>query len=755
MCERQVAVDAGPSWRVGCRRIVRLLCLGLALLPAVACIALRAGASAAATPESEADYSAWAVDPSAPGSDLPPIGRSLFDHLFSEREGNRSAYRLPFPFSALIERVQARLTQAEFGGGTRIAIFPMGRSLQRSAAAPEFFDYPRVVFAVTGEPIVGEHDAGVLLKDRLYLGYVEKTATLEVVSYNEAAGRFEFQLVKDYRAGATPRVFYANRAICIACHQNHAPIFSRAIWGESNANGRVAELLRAHGKDMQLSTQANIDFPDDIDKSTVRANALVTLQSVWQRGCADEQDGPRARRCRAAALGAILQYGLSGEQDFDATAAAFRDDFVATLAATWRRRWPNGLSLAESSLPDRNPLGGATPTYGGGGVDASSADWIAASNVPAQLDPLNPRPAREVLSFASALDGARLISGWAKVFAADDFRMLDAFLVSNRAHAHRTTYSTRCSLQRRASGTGQFKIDCPGEPSAARSVSLAGRIEDSGGGRIDWLSLGQAGRLRDLSLVGEAVRRHGSMRVARATPQSKPLAPRLSDGSALERIELRWPIEGKHDERNRPVDAQLEVVVVDDFAPVRQAIDRMLTRQPALLGDAPLARGRLLRALFAELGMPQRSWCCVDDRALPPAQLDPPEVDTSAINKPQLAPFFRACAMCHLTRERFPPDFLAGNADDIERNLRRCAPRMWIRLAAWNVPPEQRIKSPMPPVTALPALGTSTHAWATGAELARLRAYVEALGRDAGSLPEADALANGDYEKLPPCLAAR
>jgi hypothetical protein len=103
--------------------------------------------------------------------------------------------------------------------------------------------------------------------------------------------------VKEYRTGAQPQVFYANRAICISCHQNHAPIFSKPIWGETNANGRVAELLRAHGTDLQLSTQANIDFPDDVDKATARANALVPLQAIGSTAAATRT----ARRSRAAA----------------------------------------------------------------------------------------------------------------------------------------------------------------------------------------------------------------------------------------------------------------------------------------------------------------------------------------------------------------------------------------------------------------------------------------------------------------------
>ena len=233
-------------------------------------------------------------------------------------------YRVPFPFSALIDRIQATLGQQEFLGGTRVAMIPMGRSLQRSAAAPDFFKYPRIVFAVTGEPAAYERDAVVLLKDRLYLGYVEKTGMLEVISYNEAAGRFEFQLVKDYRPGAQPKVFYANRAICISCHQNHAPIFSRAIWGESNANGTVAALLRAQRRDFDPSPQANIDFPDDIDKSTIRANTLVTLQRVWQEGCSDARDLSQSRRCRATAFTAVLQVGLSDEQELVQARRAIR-----------------------------------------------------------------------------------------------------------------------------------------------------------------------------------------------------------------------------------------------------------------------------------------------------------------------------------------------------------------------------------------------------------------------------------------------
>lgn len=699
------------------------------------------------------DSASWAIDPGVPGPDFPPAGRSLFDHLVVEPTDSGKTYQVPFPFSALIERIQARLANREFMGGSRVVIIPMGRSLQRVAAAPDFFKYPRIVFAVTGEPRTDAHDAGVLLKDRLYIGYVEKTAMLEVISYNETAGRFEFQLVKDYRAGAQPKVFYANRAICTSCHQNHAPIFSRPVWGETNANGRVAELLRGHGTDLQLSTQANIDFPDDVDKATLRANALVFLQTIWRQGCADAHDPAQSRRCRAAGFAAVLQYGLSGEQDFDSASPRYRNDMVSTLARAWSQRWPRGLEMSESALPDRNPLGGAVSSYGGGGSDEAPFDWIGAANVPASLDPLDPRPPREIWRVTGGMDTERMISGWARFFAADDFRGLDRYLRERGGDAklRQTVYQARCTVARDTSRAKEWTLQCVSDVAAPQEANLAARFDETGKGRIDWLNLGPAGRVRDVTLSSGAVQVTGSQSALRAATRRQGLAARLPDGRLLANIQIRWPVEARAAKPTAPMQAQFEAVVVDDFALVRQAIDRLLEQQPALFDDGPLVRVNLMRALFSALGMPRRAWCCTDDAGMPPPALDMPELDAGAITQSALQPFFRYCATCHLTHERFPPNFLTGDASRVEAALRQCAPRMLVRLSAWGIPTDQRTKSPMPPETALRALGTTRQQWVRSEALDRLRSYVEVLTRQ-GQASGAAEMSQGNYEALPPCL---
>jgi hypothetical protein len=241
------------------------------------------------------DMPSWAIDPAVPGPSMPPVGRSLFDFV--------AAGGVPFPFEALLRKIESD-TGCAPDECIKPVLIPLGRSLQRTVAVPDFFAFPRVVIAVTGE------GAGrMFARDRLYLGYQEKANLIEVISYNEAAARFEFQIVRDYRAGGTPRLVYAKRDVCTACHQNHAPIFSRPVWDETNANPTIAARLSAVQKRFHgIPVQRGVDIPNAIDDATDRANRIAVTQRIWREACDAD--------CRPAALTAALQYRLSGERAF-------------------------------------------------------------------------------------------------------------------------------------------------------------------------------------------------------------------------------------------------------------------------------------------------------------------------------------------------------------------------------------------------------------------------------------------------------
>jgi mono/diheme cytochrome c family protein len=265
-------------------------------------------------------------------ADLPPLGRSRFDQLI----GNAP---VPFPYARLAHKISTQM-QPDAGGlpALKATLIPLGRSLQKNAGAPDFFRFPRVVAAADGS-----HRRGALaLKDRLFLGYHETGEVLEVISYNDAAGRFEFQVVRDYAAGKTPQVFYARRSLCLACHQNAAPIFARPLWDETPANPEIAKRLRATRKDFYGVKISGTDIAYFIDAASERANLFSVWQTLWQQGCGADDT------CRMQALAAALDYARHG------TLPAA--DAVPTLARNWARHWPHGLPIPNPDLPNRDPL---------------------------------------------------------------------------------------------------------------------------------------------------------------------------------------------------------------------------------------------------------------------------------------------------------------------------------------------------------------------------------------------------------------
>lgn len=296
----------------------------------------------------------WVVDPTEPGLDRPPVGRSLFDFLMTKNVNGKKVYDIPFPLQALIARIESQLHDSTASPSTlKRLLIPVNRSLQRRAGEGEYFVYPRAVFAVDTDADASRSLTGMHLKDRLYIGYHEKTAVLEIISYNEAAGRFEFQIVNDYQAGGTPIVRYANRALCTACHQNQSPIFSRPLWDETNANRKIAALLtHQHRRYYGFPIQQGVGTLQAFDDATDRANDISLAQLLWREGCELADRPKESIHCRAELLEEILHYGLSQKPTWNRTQPHASPSFLET----WRTHWPQGLALPNPDIPNRNPF---------------------------------------------------------------------------------------------------------------------------------------------------------------------------------------------------------------------------------------------------------------------------------------------------------------------------------------------------------------------------------------------------------------
>lgn len=601
----------------------------------------------------------WVLDPAVPGSDLPAEGRSLFDSI--------AADGLPFPFAELVRTIEQR-AGCKPGQCVSSVLIPLGRSLQRMSAAPDFFASPRVVVAVTGE-------GTVFAKDRLYLGYQERTNLIEVISYNEAEGRFEFQLVRDYRAGGRPEIVYASRAVCTTCHQNQAPIFSRQVWDETNANPRIAAALVAadrkavarYAVTLGASAQRGVEVPNAIDDATDRANLFSATQRIWREACDSA--------CRAQALIAALQYRLSGERTFEVE---------PPVAAGFASRWPDGLAIPSPDIPNRDPFAFASGDAG-----------LALVDIPGALEALAPRQPLAVWKADPQLAG-RFVAGLAAQIADVDIRELDSALQARARSAKRRQYTARCAVD-------ADRYDCTGE------VTLRG----------------DTSTIEELTIGGKPLRQ---LRLSGGNVSSAGRRARTASGDAIERVTL-----------SRSGSAGLATVtVVEDFTAARAAIAR--SDWPA----APFSRERMRAAL----GLKPPAECCAADR-LPAARGD----NAPAMPPPQEAEaFIGLCARCHRTPEPTPPNFLAGNARRVSASLAQCAPRIFVRLAMWQMPESGRAKVPMPPPGASER-GVPQIQHKPDPAVAALQSRVaEWLRAETGRAPDVSAMLARGYEELRPCL---
>ena len=562
-------------------------------------------------------------------------GRSLFDCLVASSPGGRLRYDIPFPFAALLRSIRAQLTSSQTAHSPLpVVLIPRGRSLQRAAAAPDFFKFPRLVAAAVGEPAgaSGKH-ARLFLRDRLFLGYQPKADAIEVISYNETAGRFEFQVVQDYRRGAIPRVVYASRPLCLSCHQNAAPIFSRQPWSESTANVAVTAALKEQAGNLRAAPKGRADgspvapkgkadefngaevdrglaHASAIDSAAARANLFAAYQQLWRRGCQVPGDASGSVACRAGAFALALRYRLSGEnnlfsQDVTAYASALRslDERASTL-------WPDGLAVAEFHIPDRNPF-----------LPNSLGD--------ADLEPILPRSTMDQWSFAQRSAQQRLARGIGQMLAATDVRTLDKYLFRAARSRPVDRYSAACSFSRHRSHlnfhcASKARNSTPDWTMQGRLYLVRGKLSH---GAVDNMSFGTTEELRDLSLTPTQLKRDVRRSQAEFLLTRFGLHARRANGNALISVGLSWDepaLRSLLRSRPPPVAAQSAARSVqgvallasaNDFAQVLPAIASMAAKTREGLStefsDRPF-RAAIVASLFKRLGLQHRPLLCPD-----------------------------------------------------------------------------------------------------------------------------------------------
>lgn len=708
---------------------------------------------------------------------LPERGSSLFDKVFSRNnaQGLRE-YAVPYPFPRLIRRLE----EAAGGIEPRITLFPMGRSLQRVAAIEgmadlknldPFFRFPRIVLGFDRESLNAEGRLNLNLKDRLYIGMNEKAGLLEVISYNDEAGRFEYQVVRDYEAGKKAQVHYANRQLCLTCHQNQTPIFSRAPWAESNANPAMQEgLLRVlrqafaekacDGSDpvfcvkqtenglqhFYLGAPVRVDqeVPYALDQTTKSGNYFHAYHKMWQRICSDLE-------CRKELLRQVFLYKLTGQTGLLQTASVQR--FNQEIERRWRKEFPHGMKLPEAAIPNRDPL---LHHRERGREDLSLIDGrqshvktdleqvLSNSDVPGEFEPLHPRSPSELWTgpFVDQGSLSRLVHGYAQFFTASDARVIDEILA--RAPVDPSlieTLSSTCKFKRGGNAERpDFSISCA--PSGATGIQFStfvrvppGSSELSGTSKL--VRLFSAKASCDAAMVATPE----NLMSGRACPQAENVQTRIRragnggwelsfqflGGVSLRFLDsrrlapVRLPELAPGEEKTLPT----EIRIVADAGPLARALENAYQGgafQKFAEGPA-LNRINIMTMVMGFMGrIPNEFLNLTREMSTLKKETEAPEDELGELplksSERAVALATRACGACHFNREGVPAAFLGGpqlTMNPFQKCVKvsACSARMLYRLKMWECDESefQFKKTPMPPTSRMKAMNVDLEKW--------------------------------------------
>ncbi len=690
------------------------------------------------------------------GDNLPPEGRSLFDQIFTkldESTGNY-VYDIPFPYSDLIDRVNGYLSPgidpAETGKIKGVLI-PIGRSLQRNAAAPDkYFRSPRAVLFVDSPTAQKPGQVVPIVKDRLYIGYQERVGILEAISYNETAGRFEYQVVHGYMPSTKREVFQATRGTCLSCHQNHTPLFSVRNWLETNANPDVQKELLANtfgftGTEpgitdiaKRLTTSASGEklyhgipiqireiVPNQFEDATERAQHLIAYNRLWRESC-DDGSG-QATKCRAALLNLALRTRLVSDQLPGDDQPDYQQVYGPVSKKMWEQLYPDGFAIPNPNIPNRDPFRDIKPP-GLNSVTASEipvelSKVLTESNVPADKDPANlNRAPFAVWRLSGDQDSGpnRLIAGLSKQFQLSDIQYLDDQLLklAQKNGMPAKTYDGGCGIRSAADPsdpqTQLLDIAC-GDPTApvagsSGTLQLRARVRVKGSeildGSIDPLSFkattencnlkgffSLCPRLSNVQVSGGFGQNAQGRWVLRMEPR-RPLSRlrvRRPSGQVIDTIEISWTTVGDDT-------ASVKVTAYDDFEQLRGAVASLASDTDSgtsqALSAAPFSRMKILPALYAKLGIQDSANPTPFARDL--SKMPVAKVDTkSTLKTPEFQIYVRRCALCHDNTDGVPPNWAHGTDEVVAKQIAQCAPRMLYKLYEWDKP-DQAAAKPMP-----------------------------------------------------------
>ncbi|MGE0528208.1 MAG: hypothetical protein AB7G93_07155 [Bdellovibrionales bacterium] len=599
---------------------------------------------------------------------------------------------------------------------------PFGRSLQKPT---------NDAFDPVAEPrhLVRSEDSEEWLpqlgrtKHKIFCGHVKPKQTVECISYNDEAGRYEFQIITDYHDQAEPQVFYVKRQVCTTCHQNQGPIFPRFPWSETDDNvvlhsalilrhfggstdeirNRESEVMGAIGLRIKKraaishSPSANVDFRKTragrFDLAVDDANKILRFQKLWIHYCGPTTAG---NACRAniakAALAESLRRNNLGSEIIDAWIIGSQK-----LTDLFQENAVPGRSLQERDpfldpgQPDRDPV---LALVSAGLVKYEEIQncvkgtcrsefltsllnpnfWFAivkqGTNLLFSQDPKNFRPLAFQLGQAVSEDLSTSIK---RLITDDDFDLLIG------------EYAAQFRDLAPLNGHLNFESDPQGI-----KIEIEGILTDlSTGKEYSFKDSFKRQQLVNEALISPRFREKGefSARGARGS-----ITLRLNPVDMVSFARTKLVINGKTwellcyswDPGNMFAGISFQCTQYDPFHILR-IVDRMAENNAGSLGPVPFHREKFMRDFLTALGSREAyEYARFEQIKTPTPRLIGENFQPT---KPPLLHFQTYCANCHSGMTNHPPNFMrADSEEDLIQKLKVYASDMIWQMEIGDMP---------------------------------------------------------------------
>ncbi|MEW6056721.1 MAG: hypothetical protein AB1540_08905 [Bdellovibrionota bacterium] len=242
-------------------------------------------------------------------------------------------------------------------------VIPLGRSGQEKKAN---LKEPRIAQLLTANAS-GLSENPDSVRDYVFLGYAPQANQVEVNSFNQKSGEWDFEIINNYSAIQTP----ANRESlapvpalddCLECHQSKAPVYPRKPWSESLAfDGPGQRKTFNRSKRAELMKQVLAARKGDVNYHGIRLDRLSIVDQLFfdKHVRAANRHAQAHRVCRHVCKNNVeckrelLEIALSCKswREFD----QIKSKLQKWAEATWPK---DGFAYRSSVILDRDPLSG-------------------------------------------------------------------------------------------------------------------------------------------------------------------------------------------------------------------------------------------------------------------------------------------------------------------------------------------------------------------------------------------------------------